>query len=133
MTSLRQNGGNQPAGFTLLEVLLATGFSIVLLGALWTLLSVYTDLFETGQVKAENAQLARSLLKQISDDLRSAIQDPIGGQASPSQGSAPLRRFGLFGSPSEIRVDVLQVTPWQGNATPVGETDQYMSEVACVD
>jgi type II secretory pathway pseudopilin PulG len=125
-------------GFTLLEVLLAATLSSVLLLSLWSLLGIYSELFETARAKTEQAQLARALLQQMSDDLRGAIQDTAvrprlksvqGAVArdaiddntddniddeleppSPLSWSSSVRRFGLFGSQHELRFDVLQVT-----------------------
>lgn len=110
------------AGFTLVEMLLATALSVTLLAALWSLSSIYTDLFNKGQARVENSQLCRALMQQMTDDLRAAIQDPIGGSTARSEGTAPVRRFGLVGSQNELRFDVLQVTPEQGNPTPVGRS-----------
>jgi hypothetical protein len=54
--------------------------------------------------------LARTLLEQISNDLKSAIPDHAAGMLG--QGAA-LRRFGLFGTQQALQVDVLQATPAQ--------------------
>ncbi len=116
-------------GFTLLEVLLAMGLSVTLLLALWTLFDIYSNLFTMGQTKTENAQLARALLKQVADDLHSAIQDPIPGAAGEKKRtSTPLRRFVLDGSSNRLRLDVLQVTPLQGNPEPVSDSEQLAQE-----
>ncbi len=106
-------------GFTLLEILLTTVLSAALLGILWGLFSVYLRLFETGQAKAQQQQLVRALLQQLTDDLHSALED------SPAEGargtSAGVRRFGLLGSSDSLRFDVLQVIPLE--ETPHLETD----------
>lgn len=115
-------------GFTLLEILLATTLAVVLLAGLWSLFSTYTNLFETGQIKTEQSQLARALLEQLTDDLKSAIQDPIPGASAESRTSTPLRRFGLVGSTSELRLDVIQLTPLAGNPTPVSDSEQLLRE-----
>jgi prepilin-type N-terminal cleavage/methylation domain-containing protein len=107
-------------GFTLVEMLLATALCAVLLGALWMLLSTYGELFDKGQRQVERAQLCRALLDQMAEDLRSAIQDPLPGTADEIAGAAQRRRFGLFGSSRELRFDILQLTPQQGNLVPVG-------------
>src|SRR4030042_20802 len=99
---------------------------VTLLAALWTLFSIYTDLFETGQAKTQSAQLARALLRQLTDDLHSAIQDPIPAAGTEARASTPLRRFVLFGTRNELRLDVLQVTPLQGNPTPVSDSEQRL-------
>ena len=80
--------GPATTGFTLLELLIATALSVVLLAGLWGLLRIYSDLFDKGQAKTERSQLVRSLLEQISEDLRSAIQDPISGTSEPPRGTS---------------------------------------------
>jgi len=110
------------AAFTLLEMLVAAALCGVLLMGLWTLYSTYANLFERGQARVERSQLCRSLMQQIADDLQSAIQDPIAGLPDRSSGEAQRRRFGLAGTSSELRMDILQITPRQGNPAPVGAT-----------
>jgi prepilin-type N-terminal cleavage/methylation domain-containing protein len=61
------------AGFTLLELLLTSLLSAVLLAGLWALFSTYMQLFETGQTKTEQSQLIRALAQQVADDLRSVV------------------------------------------------------------
>ena len=109
-------------GYTLVEMLLATALCAVLLAALWMLMSTFGELFDKGQQQVERAQLCRALLEQMADDLRCAIQDPLPGTANETSGTAQRRRFGLFGSSRELRFDVLQITPQQGNPIPVGRT-----------
>lgn len=60
-------------GFTLLEVLLAVGLSAVMLGALWTLLSMQMRLFAEDPVRVTRAQLVRSLLQLLAEDLESVL------------------------------------------------------------
>ncbi len=117
-------------GYTLVEMLLATALSASLLLALWSMFSIYTNLFEKGQSRVEQAQLCRALMQQISDDLHAAVQDPIGGTSTETPGSVPVRRFGLSGSQHELRFDVLQVTPQQGNPVPAGNWQPAMGEVS---
>jgi type II secretory pathway pseudopilin PulG len=119
--------------FTLMEMIVATALCSVLLAGLWTLYSTYADLFDRGQARVERSQLCRALMQQIADDLQSAIQDPIPGLPDRAWGDAQRRRFGLAGTSSELRMDVLQVTPRQGNRVPVGaarqDTDQPSARV----
>ena len=112
-------GCNQ--GFTLIEVLIATVLSATLMLGIWSLLNVYIGLFEDGDSKSEQAQLVRALMQQLTDDLHGAIQDPIPGLPTRPLGPTPVRRFGLFGTQSELRFDVLQITPFQGSLTPGAE------------
>lgn len=115
-------------GFTLIEVLVATALTVTLLLGVWTLFGIYTSLFTIGKTKTETSQLARALLEQLADDLHSAIQDPIPGAPAESRTSTPLRRFVLSGSSDQLRLDVLQVTPLQGNPTPVGDSERLADE-----
>ncbi|REK11449.1 MAG: prepilin-type N-terminal cleavage/methylation domain-containing protein [Planctomycetota bacterium] len=62
--------------FTLIEVLLTTVLAAVLLVALWSLLSMYSKAFESGQSQTEQAQLARTLLEQMTADLQGVVQPP---------------------------------------------------------
>mgnify|MGYP001313742389 CR=1 FL=1 len=64
------------AAFTLIEVLLTSVLTATLLAALWSLLAMYSKMFDTGQTKTEQSQLARTLLAQLSDDLHSVVQAP---------------------------------------------------------
>ncbi|NQT13064.1 MAG: prepilin-type N-terminal cleavage/methylation domain-containing protein, partial [Planctomycetes bacterium] len=117
-------------GFTLFEVVLATALAATLLLGVWSLFSIYTRLFEAGQARTESSQLARALLDQLAADLRSAIQDPIPAASSKPRTSAPLRRFTLSGSAHELRLDVLQLTPLEGNPTPVSDSEQLVGELS---
>lgn len=117
-------------GYTLIELLLATALCGVLLAALWMLMSTYGELFDKGQQQVERAQLGRALLEQMADDLRCAIQDPLPGMVNETAGAAQRRRFGLFGSSRELRFDVLQLTPQQGNPIPVGRIAAGIHEQA---
>ena len=123
--------GDPRRAFTLLEVLIAVVLAMTLLLGLWGLMGIYSRLFESGKAKTEQSQLARALLQQLTDDLRSTIQDsPVEGQlagAAARPGSdgqtagassgfetpSAVRRFGLFGSAHSLVFDVVQVTPEQ--------------------
>jgi type II secretory pathway pseudopilin PulG len=126
--SRRGAGPREARGFTLLEVLIATGLAATLLLGLWSLFSLYADLFERGQAKTEQSQLARALLEQLTADLHSAIQDPIPGEPVEPRTSTPLRRFALSGSSHQLRLDVLQLTPLQGNLRPVSDSEQFLNQ-----
>jgi hypothetical protein len=66
----------RPAAFTLVEVLLTSMLTATLLAALWSLLAMYSKMFDTGQTKTEQSQLARTLLSQLSDDMHGIVQAP---------------------------------------------------------
>jgi prepilin-type N-terminal cleavage/methylation domain-containing protein len=61
-------------GFTLLEVLLALGLSVLLLAAMGLAIEFHLRLLDTGRAEVEQAQLARAILRRIADDLRNALQ-----------------------------------------------------------
>ena len=109
-------------GFTLLEVLLASILSATLLALLWSLFSVYLRLFDSASAQAEQVQLARALLGQLSDDLHSAIEDaPDESQADDTGRTSPVRRFGLLGTEDTLRFDVLQVIPLEESPALQGD------------
>jgi len=102
-------------GFTLLEVLLASVLMAMVLGALWEVLHVYSHLFESGGIEVRHARLITALVRQLTDDLHSAIEDsPRGHEAAASSAAGEagvVRRFGLQGTADTLRVDVLQTLP----------------------
>ncbi len=126
------------SGFTLMEVLLVTILSAVLMVGLWNLFGTYIRLFESGPERTERAQLLRALKQQLSDDLRGAIQiaeipdvsstvmtfgtDATSSEFTPdsetsleaatitsSSESSPLPRFGIVGTSQSLAIVTLQV------------------------
>ncbi len=118
------------AGFTLLEVLLTSVLMATLLAGVWSLFHVYTRLFETGQTRTEQAQLVRSLMRQLSDDLRSAIQDTA-TRPPQTPATAPLRRFGVFGTSRSLQLDIMRVPPMEDRY--LQNDDSAFSTVAQAD
>ncbi len=116
----RRRGLRPSQAFTLLEMLLATALCSFLLVTLWIVYATYADLFDRGQARVERSQLSRALMLQIAEDLQAAIQDPLPGLPDEPAGEVQRRRFGLSGTATSVRIDVLQVTPLQGNQVPVG-------------
>ena len=104
------------SGFTLIEILITTVLSASLLAVLWGLFGVYAGLFEKGQAQVSQAQSARAILQQLSEDLHAAIEDGPGDRPSDewamlSGDVASVRRFGLLGTRSTMQIDVLAVIP----------------------
>lgn len=58
-------------GFTLLEVLLATGLTTLLMAALYTAMSVYWTTATESYDEIERAQIARAVLRQMARDIQS--------------------------------------------------------------
>jgi hypothetical protein len=58
------------AGFTLFEVILAIALAAVLLTLIGTAINLYLVQVDAGRTRVEEAQLARSILSMIADDIR---------------------------------------------------------------
>ncbi|MFV2065373.1 MAG: type II secretion system protein GspJ [Pirellulales bacterium] len=65
--------GRPRAGFTLLEMLLASALATVMLLTLWSLLNMYMRLFTQAPAAVEQSQLVRAVVQQIAHDLRCVI------------------------------------------------------------
>ena len=65
-------------GFSLLEVLLALGLSVVVLGLIAAAVDNTLRMLDERRTNVEKAQLARAVLRQIASDLRSSVQyEPV--------------------------------------------------------
>jgi len=58
-------------GFTLLELVLALGLTVILLSALYAAMELHWRFSTLGQIEVERAQVARALLTRMSADIRS--------------------------------------------------------------
>lgn len=73
---LRQSHCNEPrsrSGFTLFEVVVALGLSVVLMGMIGFAMQFYAQQLSTRDSEARRTQLARSILRMIAEDLQSCI------------------------------------------------------------
>ena len=112
------------AGFTLLEVVLAIGLAGVVLALLTTAIDLYLVRVDVNRTRVECAQLARTLLTRMADDIRAArYWSPSSGSSSgSSRGSnstgssntggttatdteASSKVLGIFGTATELRID----------------------------
>jgi prepilin-type N-terminal cleavage/methylation domain-containing protein len=78
-------------GFTLLEVLVAVSLSLLLMSAVYAGIHMYWRYSTAGQADVEQAQLARSLLRRIELDVRSALYraaPPASASQSSTSGSS---------------------------------------------
>ncbi|MHB8898262.1 MAG: PulJ/GspJ family protein [Thermoguttaceae bacterium] len=107
-------------GFTLLEVVIAAMLVAVLMAAVYQVFFIYRKMFERGETQTEELQLVRTLTQQLSDDLAGAIQDPVFIDPK-SRGPSGARRFGLYGTSTELRIDVLQIPAFQVARPPAAE------------
>jgi prepilin-type N-terminal cleavage/methylation domain-containing protein len=62
-----------PGGFTLLEVLVSLGLSVLLVTAIYGAISTYIRVSQGDQGKLERSRVARSLFRQISLDIQSVL------------------------------------------------------------
>ncbi|MGE3315556.1 MAG: hypothetical protein AB7O26_10610 [Planctomycetaceae bacterium] len=87
--------------FTLLEVLLALGLSLLLLGALNLALDLYRQYTTIGRNDIEQAQLARAILQKMAADIRCAVAPPEkegGSSGSTTSGGSSQGSGGQGGS-----------------------------------
>ena len=86
-----------PRGFTLLEVVLALGLSVVVLATVGVAINTYMKLSTERQVDVEQARIAQAVLRKMERDIRSVVFRPpqpvasTTGQAAASCWEA--RRF----------------------------------------
>ena len=126
-------------GFTLLEVVLAIGLTGTLLGLLATAIDLYLVRVDANRSKVESAQLARTLLNQIADDIRAVRyyssenggQGDSGGPAGDDTGSststldtdATGQVLGIFGTATELRIDRAASLNWLRTVREIDPTE----------
>jgi prepilin-type N-terminal cleavage/methylation domain-containing protein len=76
------------SGFTLLEVILTLAISTILIAAVTAAIGTYMRVSEVGRAEVERAQLARTLLRRIADDLRSTVPMPTDAKAATMSDAA---------------------------------------------
>ncbi len=117
------------AGFTLLELVAALAIFVVFIGLLWSILATFAKSRQRGIRLGERSQLVRSLAQLLSDDLAAAIQDPIHPHQEATGGDDSIRRFGLSGTTTTLRIDLVEINPFaptvvrerQARAAAMGE------------
>ena len=128
-----------PPAFTLLEVVLAIGLTCTLLALLTTAIDIYLVRVDANRSKVEASQLARTLLDQIAADIRSVRfywPESLSGQDSSSDSSSSSSSTtstldteetgkvqGIFGTPTELRIDRAARWNWLRTAREVDPTE----------
>ena len=128
---------NRRAAFTLLEVVLAIGLTATLLALLSTAIDLYLNRVETTRSKVEAAQVARTLLNRMAEDIRAVrYYAPKrsgaaagSGVGSNSQTESAAQVVGLFGTQSELRVDRMARWNWQRMTREVDATEITPAEL----
>ena len=102
--------------FTLLEMLIVLVLIVVLLGGLASLVRLFSNSYTMDERRVGKAQLARSISQMLSDDLSSAVQDPIQAVADDPDRQF-IRHFGLRGDSRSLQIDVVQPNLFVSTAT----------------
>jgi len=111
-----RTAGSARQGFTLLELIISLSLMSMVLAASWALLDIYIRTFEKGEAAIEKARIVRSISQLLTDDLQAAIQDPGNPHIRPQRGAGQVRRFGLSGTATTLRVDILQINPFDSTS-----------------
>ena len=129
--------------FTLLEVVLAIGLTGTLLALLATAIDLYLVRVDANRSKVESAQLARTLLNRIADDIRAVrYYSPDSGEqdgssndpnSSSSTGSGSSSStldtetssevLGIFGTATELRIDRSAAWNWLRTVREIDPTE----------
>ncbi|TWT90146.1 hypothetical protein Mal64_05300 [Pseudobythopirellula maris] len=134
-----------PAGFSLIELILAIGLSVVLVSLMAWAIDLHLIRLESSRRSVEEAQLARALMRVIADDLRDTALvveqdlsslaqdakenaefdvDQIDTESSDSDEEAAAttasqrQPIGVYGGPSDLQLDVLRVRQTIAAAEP---------------
>lgn len=81
---LRLRNGS-PSGFTLVELLLATALTAVVMMAVYSSLDLYQRLMTAGRADSERTQLKRALLEAMKRDIQSLVYYAPSGTASSTE------------------------------------------------
>lgn len=99
--------GKTRGGFTLIEVLVATGLVSLLMSALYVAMTAYFRLRTDSHDEIEQLQIARTLLRQISRDVQSVVFEetqpatPVEAETSGDSGSSTETSESSGADPSE--------------------------------
>jgi 5-formyltetrahydrofolate cyclo-ligase len=97
-------GKTMRKSFTLLEVLLASVLFAVLLGIVLSMTSFFIRSETQTVLQTEQQRIVSAWIQILNDDFRTAIQDTE--QANKKEGNETIRHFGLYGTATQLRIDV---------------------------
>jgi prepilin-type N-terminal cleavage/methylation domain-containing protein len=106
------------SGYTLLEVLLALGIALVLLGGLYVSMDVQIRLAQAGRERIEESSLARALLAKIGKDVSAALTPIRASQAATGSGGVA-----ASGSTTTSSSSSSSSTPSPDSSTDEGTTN----------
>jgi hypothetical protein len=104
-------------------LLLAMVLSTTVLAALWSLLNIYTTLFDTAGVETEQAQLARTMLVMIETDLINVVPE-----AEPHKTSSTANGETSITTDSSATGDVTTATSMSANQTAAASNNTADAE-----
>src|SRR5262245_39358193 len=113
---------NDRGGFTLFEVILAIALAAVLLTLIGTSINLYLVQVDSGRTRVEEAQLARSILSIICDDIHATTVYKPQDTSAIAQLMAKTAKFNVD--------DVDKATAGSGKAGTVGGTSGLSSATA---
>jgi hypothetical protein len=123
----------------LLEVLLSLGLTSLILVALAMTIDFHWRVLDVSRSHVEEAQLARTLLRRIADDLRGAVRGDASGAAQSETTAAvatttPHAVPGIYGDAYTLQVDVSRLPdPYQlQSQCSLGTDSQYAATRADV-
>jgi prepilin-type N-terminal cleavage/methylation domain-containing protein len=120
-------------GFTLLEMLLASGIAVLLMAALYVAMDVQVRFAQTGREAVEQSALARALFARIAADIDGALTPitAVGTSSSAASASAAGTGGAATGTAADAGVSVLgSVTPLNmGVQGDNGQLILYVSRV----
>ncbi len=105
-------------GFTLLEVLLATVISIMLLGAVYITFEMILKQADAGRTAVENGDLSRAIVNRMTLDLSGSL----GPLPPKSGGGLPQDASSINSGTSSTPAATTPTTPATGTETPTTET-----------
>lgn len=103
-------------GFTLLEVVLAIGLSGAVIALLTTAIDQYLVRVDASRSQTETAQLARTLMNLLADDIRAArygtSEGEITANGDGSEATTDGVALGIFGTVTDLRIDRSAICQW---------------------
>ena len=111
---------SRPAGFTLLEAVLALGMTVLLVTAIYGAIFLYARISQDDEQKLERSRLARALFRQMSLDIQSIVfrtedeTQAAAGEESDSSGSTVTSL-----APSSTQTDYSGTTDTSGSSQEV--------------
>jgi len=112
-----------------MEVMLALALSSLVLAIISTAIDIHLRVLDSGQTQVEEAQLARAVLRQIADDLRSTVRYEPPESGTPSSGGGA--SGGMMGAGDGLTDDELpdEMPPSEPDPTEMPTDDMGFDEM----